>query len=91
MTYYSRGYEPMPYAPVGGYGYPAFDTGYPMPVSVLPGSYDSGYYPYYSSRRHHGHRHHSRHHYPRTYIKHRTVGDRIMGMFGMPQAHLYRF
>ncbi|KIM90719.1 hypothetical protein PILCRDRAFT_811179 [Piloderma croceum F 1598] len=92
--YYPHGYEPMPYMPGGmpgsmhgGYGY---DTGYPVPVYD---SYYGGSSPYYSSgRRHYGHRrhHHHRHYSPRMYVKHRTMGDRLMGMFGMRQAHLYR-
>jgi len=96
MSYYPspHGYEAMPYMAGGGYGY---DTGYPMPMPApmsYTGGYDNGYYPsrgYYSSRRHYGHRRHHRHSYaPRVYYKHRTIGDRFMGMLGMPQSHLYR-
>jgi len=95
MAYYPpHAYDPVPYMPSGGgYGY---DTGYPMPVSYAgynDGYYGSGYYPSHSHR-HHGHRHHHHHRHhsyaPRVFYKHRTIGDRFMGMMGMPQAHVYR-
>jgi len=89
---YAPSYNPMP--GYGGYGY---DTGYPTP------GYQSGYYGYddgyYGGGSHHGRRRrhsysgrHHHHHYrgPRVYYKYRTVSDRIMGLLGMPQAHLHR-
>jgi len=93
MSYYPSPYgEPM-YMPHSGYAaYSPYDTGYPVPVGYDHGYYGgSSYYP----RSYYGHRHHRHHHYPRyatprVYYKHRTMGDRFMGLLGMPQAHLHR-
>jgi len=87
---------PASYAPMQGFGGYGYDTGYPMP------GYDNSYYGYndgyygggsmYGRRRRHSYSgHHHRHHRgPRVYYKYRTVGDKIMGLLGMPQAHLHR-
>ncbi|KZP32886.1 hypothetical protein FIBSPDRAFT_848151 [Athelia psychrophila] len=84
---------------MNGYG-----TGYygndPYYSSSSSGHYGSGHRSHHRHH-HHGHHHHRHHSEPQyhyrdynsaspVYYKHRTVGDRVMGAFGMPQAHIYQ-